>query len=139
MASQVTILGVAGSLRKQSYNKGALRAAQGLVPPGAKLEIFDIAGIPGFNQDEEKSPPPKVIELKSRIRAAGAILLCTPEYNYSIPGVLKDAIDWASRPYRDSARNTTCASASCSSTWRRCCSRRWRSRAPRTCSTPKAT
>ena len=105
MASQVTILGVAGSLRKQSYNKGALRAAQGLVPPGAKLEIFDIAGIPGFNQDEEKSPPPKVIELKSRIRAAGAILLCTPEYNYSIPGVLKNAIDWASRPYGDSAWN----------------------------------
>ena len=105
MASQVTILGIAGSLRKQSYNKGALRAAQGLVPPGAKLEIFDIAGIPGFSQDEEKNPPARVVELKSRIRAAGAILLCTPEYNYSIPGVLKNAIDWASRPYGDSAWN----------------------------------
>ena len=105
MADPVTILGIAGSLRKQSYNKGALRAAQGLVPPGAKLEVFDLAGIPPYNQDEEKSPPPRVAELKSRIRAAGAILLCTPEYNYSIPGVLKNAIDWASRPYGDSAWN----------------------------------
>jgi chromate reductase, NAD(P)H dehydrogenase (quinone) len=75
------------------------------VPPGAKLEVFDLAGIPAYNQDEEKSPPPRVAELKSRIRAAGAILLCTPEYNYSIPGVLKNAIDWASRPYGDSAWN----------------------------------
>jgi chromate reductase len=105
MADPVTILGIAGSLRKQSYNKGALRAAQELVPPGAKLEVFDLAGIPAYNQDEEKSPPPRVAELKSRIRAAGAILLCTPEYNYSIPGVLKNAIDWASRPYGDSAWN----------------------------------
>ena len=159
MANQVTILGIAGSLRKQSFNKGALRAAQGLVPPGAKLEIFDIAGIPGFNQDEEKSPPQKVVELKSRIRAAGAILLCTPEYNYSIPGVLKNAIDWASRPYGDSAwngkpvaimgasvgalapcaRNTTCASASCSSTWTPCCSRKWPSPERRINSTLSAT
>ncbi len=105
MADPVTILGIAGSLRKQSYKKGALRAAQELAPPGAKLEVFDLAGIPAYNQDEEKSPPPRVAELKSRIRAAGAILLCTPEYNYSIPGVLKNAIDWASRPYGDSAWN----------------------------------
>ena len=105
MPDPVTVLGIAGSLRKQSYNKGALRAAQALLPPGAQLEIFDLAGIPVYNQDEEKSPPPKVAELKSRIRAAGAILLCTPEYNYSIPGVLKNAIDWASRPYGDSAWN----------------------------------
>jgi chromate reductase, NAD(P)H dehydrogenase (quinone) len=105
MPNSLTVLGIAGSLRKQSYNKGALRAAQSLVPSGAQLEIFDLAGIPVYNQDEEKSPPPKVAELKSRIRAAGAILLCTPEYNYSIPGVLKNAIDWASRPYGDSAWN----------------------------------
>ena len=105
MPNPVTVLGIAGSLRKQSYNKGALRAAQALLPSAAQLEIFDLAGIPVYNQDEEKSPPPKVAELKSRIRAAGAILLCTPEYNYSIPGVLKNAIDWASRPYGDSAWN----------------------------------
>jgi chromate reductase, NAD(P)H dehydrogenase (quinone) len=105
MPNPVTVLGIAGSLRKQSYNKGALRAAQSLMPSGAQLEMFDLAGIPVYDQDEEKTPPPKVAELKSRIRAASAILLCTPEYNYSIPGVLKNAIDWASRPYGDSAWN----------------------------------
>src|SRR5690606_35533542 len=57
----------------------------------------------GFNEDDEKSPPEKVVELKRRVRAADAILFATPEYNYSIPGVLKNAIDWASRPYGDSA------------------------------------
>ena len=97
------ILGIAGSLRQDSFNKAALRAAQKLVPQGTTLEIFDIDGIPLFNQDDEKSPPAKVVELKRRIREADAILFCTPEYNYSVPGVLKNAIDWASRPYGDSA------------------------------------
>lgn len=105
MEKTLTILGIAGSLRRASYNRGALRAAQELVPEGAKIEIFDLEGIPPFNQDEEKNPPAKVTELKQRIRAADGILLCTPEYNYSIPGVLKNAIDWASRPYGDSAWN----------------------------------
>ena len=103
MADPLTILGIAGSLRKDSYNKAALRAAQQLCPPGAKLEICDIAGLPLFNQDEERNPHPKVTELKQRIRAADGILIATPEYNYSIPGVLKNAIDCASRPYGDSA------------------------------------
>lgn len=103
MATEFTILGIAGSLRKGSFNRAALRAAQQLVPPGVTLETFEIDGIPGFNQDEEQRPPQKVTELKARIRAANAILLVTPEYNYSIPGVLKNAIDWASRPYGDSA------------------------------------
>jgi chromate reductase len=76
-----------------------------LVPQDAALDIFELNGIPGFNQDEEQNPPPKVIELKRRIREADAILIVTPEYNYSIPGVLKNAIDWASRPYGDSAWN----------------------------------
>ena len=103
MAKNIKILGIAGSVRKASFNKAALRAAQKLVPGGASLEIFDIDGLPGFNQDEEKNPPAKVTELKAKIRAADAILFVTPEYNYSIPGVLKNAIDWASRPYGDSA------------------------------------
>ena len=103
MADSIKILGIAGSVRKASFNKSALRAAQKLVPNGASIEIFDIDGLPGFNQDEEKNPPAKVTELKAKIRAADAILLVTPEYNYSIPGVLKNAIDWASRPYGDSA------------------------------------
>lgn len=101
----VNILGIAGSLRRGSYNRAALRAAQALVPAGAKLEIFELDGLPGFNQDEERNPPAKVVQLKASIRAADAILLVTPEYNYSIPGVLKNAIDWASRPYGDSAWN----------------------------------
>jgi chromate reductase, NAD(P)H dehydrogenase (quinone) len=105
MEKALTILGIAGSLRRASYNRGALRAAQELVPEGAKVEIFDLDGIPPFNQDEEKNPPAKVTELKERVRAADGILLSTPEYNYSIPGVLKNAIDWASRPYGDSAWN----------------------------------
>jgi chromate reductase len=103
MADQVRILGIAGSLRKASYNRGALRAAQQLCPAGATLEVFELDGIPGFNQDAERSPPQEVTELKNRIRAADAILLATPEYNYGIPGVLKNAIDWASRPYGDNA------------------------------------
>jgi len=103
MAEGITILGIAGSLRKESFNKGALRAAQQLCPPGVKLEIYDLVGLPLFNQDEEKNPSPKVTEFKQRIRAADAILIATPEYNYSIPGVLKNAIDCASRPYGDNA------------------------------------
>jgi chromate reductase, NAD(P)H dehydrogenase (quinone) len=103
MNKPITILGIAGSLRRQSYNRSALRAAQQLVPEGAALEIFELDGIPGFNQDEEQNPPAKIVELKKRVRAADAILFVTPEYNYSVPGVLKNAIDWASRPYGDSA------------------------------------
>jgi chromate reductase len=103
MTDQVRILGIAGSLRKSSYNRGALRAAQSLCPEGAKIEVVELDGIPAFNQDEEKKPPQKVVELKSRIRAADAILFATPEYNYGLPGVLKNAIDWASRPYGDNA------------------------------------
>ena len=105
MAKGIKILGIAGSVRKASFNKSALRAAQKLVPEGTSIEVFDIDGLPGFNQDEEKNPPAKVTELKAKIRAADAILFVTPEYNYSIPGVLKNAIDWASRPYGDSAWN----------------------------------
>ncbi len=97
----VKILGFAGSLRKGSYNKAILRAALELVPEDAELETFDLEGIPPFNQDLDTAPPAKVKEFKSGIRAADAILIATPEYNYSIPGVLKNAIDWASRPYAE--------------------------------------
>jgi chromate reductase len=103
MSEHVRILGIAGSLRRASYNRAALRAATQLVPAGVTLDIFELDGIPGFNQDEEQNPPAKVVEFKRRIREADAILIVTPEYNYSIPGVLKNAIDWASRPYGDSA------------------------------------
>ena len=101
--ANIKILGIAGSLRKGSFNRSALKAARGLVPAGATLEACDLPDLPGFDQDKEKTPPAAVTELKARIRAADAILLVTPEYNYSVPGVLKNAIDWASRPYGDSA------------------------------------
>jgi chromate reductase len=99
----IKILGFAGSLRKNSYNKALLRLAVQLAPKNAVLETFDLEGIPPFNQDLETRPPQKVKEFKAKIRAADAILIATPEYNYSIPGVLKNAIDWASRPYPDNA------------------------------------
>jgi chromate reductase len=103
MRETVSILGIAGSLRSASYNRWTLRAAQKLAPRGVSIEIFELEGIPPYNQDHEKEPPAKVADLKARVRAADAVLLVTPEYNYSIPGVLKNAIDWASRPYGDSA------------------------------------
>lgn len=103
MSRQVRILGIAGSLRRESYNRATLRAATQLVPDGATIETFEIDGLPGFNQDEEQSPPARITELKRRIRESDAILFVTPEYNYSVPGVLKNAIDWASRPYGENA------------------------------------
>jgi chromate reductase len=105
MSRQVRIVGIAGSLRRDSYNRATLRAATELVPEGATIETFELDDIPGFNQDDEQNPPAKVVELKRRVREADAILFVTPEYNYSVPGVLKNAIDWASRPYGDSAWN----------------------------------
>ena len=103
MDKQIKILGFAGSLRKGSYNKALLRAALELLPEDAEFEIFDLEGIPPFNSDLENRMPEIVKEFKAKIRAADALLIATPEYNYSIPGVLKNAIDWASRPYGDNA------------------------------------
>jgi chromate reductase len=103
MSSHVRILGIAGSLRRGSYNQAALRAAKLLVPENGEIDVFQLDEIPVFNEDDEKHPPSSVLELKKRIRSADAVLIVTPEYNYSIPGVLKNAIDWASRPYGDSA------------------------------------
>src|SRR5580765_2691188 len=106
MKSHVRILGIAGSLRRGSYNQAALRAAKLLVPQNSEIDLFQLDGIPMmFNEDDEKRPPSSVLELKKRIRSADALLIVTPEYNYSIPGVLKNAIDWASRPHGDSAWN----------------------------------
>ena len=103
MSELISILGFAGSLRKGSYNKSLLRAAMELLPRDARLEIFDLEGIPQFNQDLETDMPERVKEFKAKIKAADAILIATPEYNYSVPGVLKNAIDWASRPYGDNS------------------------------------
>ena len=103
MEAKISILGFGGSLRKGSFNKALLRAALEMVPADAELELFDIQGMPLFSEDLERDPPPVVSDFKARIRAADAILIATPEYNYSIPGFLKNAIDQASRPYGDNA------------------------------------
>ena len=96
---KIDILGIVGSLRKDSYNRALLKAAQELAPDGAVLSLIELHGIPVFNQDDEMAPPATVLEFKRRVLAADAILFATPEYNYSVPGALKNAIDWASRPY----------------------------------------
>ena len=98
MENKTKILGIVGSLRKNSYNKALMRVALELVPENAEIELFDIASIPQFNQDFETSPPQIVRDFKAKIKTADALLIATPEYNYSIPGVLKNAIDSASRP-----------------------------------------
>jgi chromate reductase len=103
MENELRILGIPGSLRKGSYNRLALETARKLVPEGAVLEIVGLEGVPPYNQDLEDHPPSTVAELKSKIRSSDAILFATPEYNYSVSGVLKNAIDWASRPYGESA------------------------------------
>jgi chromate reductase len=93
------VLGIAGSLRKASFNRALLRAAQELAPKEMDITVFDLAPIPPYNEDVEKQGDPgPVAALKDAIRAADALLFASPEYNYGIPGVLKNAIDWASRP-----------------------------------------
>jgi len=96
LVSTVHVLGISGSLRKFSYNAGLLRAASELLPEGMTLEVFDLAPIPLFNQDltDSGNIPEPVQQFKA--------LIATPEYNYSMPGVLKNAIDWASRPVQGS-------------------------------------
>lgn len=93
-----TILGLAGSLRQKSYNRALLHAAQEMVPPYVQMRIFELASIPLFNEDlEEAGDPPAVQALKGSIASADALLIATPEYNYSAPAVLTNALDWASR------------------------------------------
>jgi chromate reductase len=93
------VLGISGSLRKGSYNTALLRVAVELAPPGMTIDVADIREIPLYDEDvRAKGLPQPVQALRDRIAASDAILFVTPEYNYSIPGVLKNAIDWASRP-----------------------------------------
>ena len=101
-----TLVGIAGSLRLHSYNRGLLRAAVDLMPQGVSLEAVSIDEIPLYNGDIEETTgiPKTVARLKDAIAASDGLLLATPEYNNSIPGVFKNVIDWASRPPADSAR-----------------------------------
>ena len=98
LEKQFRVLAFAGSLRKGSFNKALVRAALEVAPENVSIEIFDLEGIPPFNNDNVNDPPASVLEFKEKIRNADALLIASPEYNYSIPGVLKNAIDWASRP-----------------------------------------
>lgn len=101
-----TIIGIAGSLRRESFNASLLRAAVTLMPQGARLEMGSIKGIPLYDGDVEDSDgvPPAASALKDQIAAADGLLLVSPEYNNAMPGVFKNAIDWLSRPPADIAR-----------------------------------
>lgn len=104
--SDVRVLGVAGSLRLGSLNRALLRAAVKLAPVGMTIETFDLNDVPLYNGDVETAgDPPGVAAFKDAIRAADAVLFVTPEYNHGVPGVMKNAVDWASRPARDAALN----------------------------------
>jgi chromate reductase len=103
MPQPVDVAVLVGSLRKESFNRKMARALAELAPPSLKLEIVEIRDLPLFNQDDEANPPPASVAFKSRIQKAEAAIFVTPEYNRSVPGVLKNAIDVASRPYGKSA------------------------------------
>ena len=106
MSDSIHVLGFAGSLRQKSFNRAALHAAHELLPPDMTLEIFDLAPIPLFNEDvQAQGAPEAVAHFKERIAAANALLIATPEYNYSMPGVLKNALDWASHPINTTPLN----------------------------------
>ncbi len=105
--TSIDVLGVSGSLRQGSYNTAALRAAAEVAPPGMRIEIASLDKLPLYDADVEREEglPPAVLEFHDAIRAADALLIATPEYNYSISGVLKNAIDWASRGGADAPIN----------------------------------
>jgi len=96
---EIRVLGFAGSLRRASYNRGLIRAATELAPAGIVVDSFDLIDVPFYNQDvEDLGEPAPVVSLKAAMAGADALLVATPEYNHGLPGVLKNSIDWASRP-----------------------------------------
>src|SRR5690554_3568355 len=98
MTNTIKVLAISGSLRQDSYNTAALRAAQGCAPSDMRIEFADLAQIPLYDQDlRDESVPAAVTKLVAQVKAADALLFSTPEYNYSMSGVLKNAIDWVSR------------------------------------------
>lgn len=100
---KIKIFAFAGSISSDSINKKYLAYAKSVLPEEAEMEIFDLGRLPMFTRDLENNLPEAVAEFKNKIRAADAIFIATPEYNYSVPGVLKNAIDWGSRPHGDNS------------------------------------
>jgi len=106
VGSVFNVVAFAGSLRRASYNRALVRAATELAPSALHIMVFELDDIPLYSEDiEAAGAPPSVIQLRDAIRKADGLLIATPEYNYGVPGVLKNAIDWLSRPPRDSALN----------------------------------
>jgi len=102
MADSPVILAISGSLRSESYNGMLLREAAAVAPTGAKLVAWsDLVAVPPFSEDHENNAGPAVHALRAAIAEASAVLIATPEYNGSLPGQLKNALDWASRPFPD--------------------------------------
>jgi chromate reductase len=102
-ADMLRVVGIAGSLRRASYNRALLCAAQQLAPPSLRIDIEELADVPMFNADlDAGSPPEGVARLREAVLSADGLLLVTPEYNHGVPGVMKNAIDWLSQPLRES-------------------------------------
>jgi chromate reductase len=105
MDNTIKILGICGSIRKESFNKKILECAQKNTPPDTSFDVFDIGILPFFNQDIESDPPASVVEFRDAVGHADALFIASNEYNFSISGVLKNAIEWGSRPYATSVLN----------------------------------
>ena len=102
--AEIRVVGFAGSLREKSFNRALLQAAKEMAPPVMALDIFDLRDVPLYNADVEAAgDPPAVAALKDAIRAADGVLMVTPEYNHGVPGVMKNAVDWCSRPPQGAA------------------------------------
>lgn len=103
--SELRVAGIPGSLRKNAFSSGLLKAAVELAPKDVRIEVADIHGIPLFNQDDERNPPESVVSLKQKVRSADAVLFSINEHNYGLSAAEKNAIDWASRPPSDNVWN----------------------------------
>jgi len=99
----VRVLGISGSGRNGSFNTALLKAARGFLPEGVTLEPYDVSHFPLYGPDSERNMPPNVIKFKEKLQGADAVIISTPEYNHSIPAMLKNAIEWGNRPYGDNS------------------------------------
>ena len=109
-SSPLKLLGICGSLRSQSYNLGALRVVGSVLPADTTFDIASLADLPFYNFDvEQRGLPAAVVDFRAKVSAADALIIAVPEYNYSIPGVLKNALEWLSRPPAPPVQGKPCA------------------------------